>query len=111
MESGEPEYEELFYSAAEDVPAASMASPRQPRRSEMSSEQSAVTAEEPVYAVPMKKKLRDKLINVIGGVGGSGGGGGGGSSSGGSSGDVSQDRTPLPTPRNGLAIHLDLGDL
>ena len=110
MESGEPDYEELFYSAAEDVPAASMPSPRQPRRSEMSSEQSAVTAEEPVYAVPMKKKLRDKLINVIGGVGGSGGGGGG-SSSGGSSGDVSQDRTPLPTPRNGLAIHLDLGDL
>ena len=104
MESGEPDYEELFYSAAEDVPTASMASPKQPRRSELSSEKSTVTAEEPVYAVPMKKKLRDKLINVIGGVGSSGGGGG--SSSGGSSGDVSQDRTPLPTPRNGLAIHL-----
>ena len=68
MESGEPDYEELFYSAAEDVPA----SPRQPRRSDMSSEKSTVTVEEPVYAVPMKKKLRDKLINVIGGVGGGG---------------------------------------
>ena len=86
MESEEPDYEELFYSAAEDVPA----------------------AVEPVYAVPMKKKLRDKLINVIGSVGGGGGGGGGGSSSGGSSGDVSQDRTPLPTPRNGFAIHYNI---
>ena len=82
MESEEPDYEELFYSAAEDVPV----------------------AVEPVYAVPMKKKLRDKLINVIGSVGG----GGGGSSSGGSSGDVSQDRTPLPTPRNGFAIHYNI---
>ena len=86
MESEDPDYEELFYSAADEVVAP------------------AAEEEEPVYAVPMKKKLRDRLINVIGSVGGSGSGGGGGSSSGGSSGDVSQDRTPLPTPRNGCAI-------
>ena len=93
MESEEPDYEELFYSAGEDdvvvVPPSTATA-------------AAKEEEEPVYAVPMKKKLRDRLINVIGSVGG----GGGGSSSGGSSGDVSQDRTPLPTPRNGLAIHV-----
>ena len=64
-EEEETDYEELFYSVAEDV------------------------AEEPIYAVPKKKKLREKLINVIGSVGGGGGGG-------------SQERAPLPTPRNAV---------
>ena len=77
MDSGEEEeeeadYEELFYSVAED--------------------DAPPSAEEPVYAVPKKKKLRDKLINVIGSVGGGGGG---------ASGVGSQERAPLPTPRNG----------